>query len=140
MPSTLTTACTSQSPEETTVTVDKSADGKSDLHPPKKELDTESEEECEKEDEEESEKEDEEQSEKEDEEQSEKEDEEQSEKEDEEQSEKEDEEQSSDESKEESSEESKVSRKIPENNKNAKRKSEGSSTSPLKRTTTKAAS
>ena len=94
------------------MTVDKSADGKSDLHPPKKELDTESEEECEKEDEEESEKEDEEESEKEDEEESEKEDE----------------------------EESKVSGKIPENNNNAKRKFEGSSTSPLKRTTTKAAS
>jgi hypothetical protein len=120
MPSTLTTPCTSQTPQETTVTLHNSADGKSDLQPPNKELDTESEEECEKEDEEESEKEDEEESEKEDEEESEKEDEEESEKEDE--------------------EESKVSRKIPENNNDGKRKSEGSSTSPLKRTTTKATS
>ena len=116
MPSTPTTPCTSQIPEETTVTVDKSADGKSDLENSKKGLDTESEGESEKEDEEESENEDEEESEK------------------------EDEEQSSDESKEESEKESKVSRKIPGNNNTAKRKWEGSSSSPLKRTTTKAAS
>jgi X-linked retinitis pigmentosa GTPase regulator len=124
MPSTPTTPCTSQIPEETTVTVDKSADGKSDLENSKKGLDTESEGESEKEDEEESENEDEEESENEDEEESEK----------------EDEEQSSDESKEESEKESKVSRKIPGNNNTAKRKCEGSSSSPLKRTTTKAAS